>query len=252
MSNASALFRSLLVYGLCLPLAVCLGYLLANPQDFTTIAVVVVVFSVLVFPLLLRWHHVWLIAAWNTTALMVLVPGKPYLWMGLSVASLLICILQYTLNRQMTFLRAPSVTRPLLFLTAVILLTARLTGGLGARVFGGDTFGGRKYYMIFAAVMGFFAIINRRIPPKRAALYVALFYLGAATTVIANLPGHISPSLNFLFVIFPVADLGAFTSQNSVVGQAGGPSRMFGVAVLGGCWPAMASAVSWMARSPGG
>ena len=37
MSNAPALFRSLLVYGLCLPLAVFLGYLLATPLDITTL-----------------------------------------------------------------------------------------------------------------------------------------------------------------------------------------------------------------------
>ena len=66
MSNASALFRSLLVYGLCLPLAVFLGYLLANPLDPETVTVVAVIFFVLAIPLLLRWHHAWLIATWNT------------------------------------------------------------------------------------------------------------------------------------------------------------------------------------------
>ena len=181
MSNASALFRSLLIYGLCLPLAVCLGYMLADPMTFTTIGVVVAVFFVLATPLLLRWHHVWLIASWNMTALLFFVPGKPQVWMGLAAASLTISILQYALNREMKFLHVPAVAWPLLFLTVVILLTARLTGGLGARVFGGDTYGGKRYFTVLAAVMGYFAIINRRIPPKKVGLYVALFFLGAAT-----------------------------------------------------------------------
>ena len=77
--------------------------------------------------------------------------------------------------------------------------------------------------MMLAAVMGYFAIINRRIPPKRAGLYVALFFLGAATMAIANLPGVISPAFNFLFLFFPVANMEAFTDQNSVVGPAGLP-----------------------------
>ena len=54
MSNASALFRSLIVYGLCLPLAVTLGYLLANPLDLTTVAVVGILLFVLMIPFFLR------------------------------------------------------------------------------------------------------------------------------------------------------------------------------------------------------
>jgi hypothetical protein len=217
MTNASALFRSLLVYGLCLPLAVYLGYLLANPLDSTTQGVVLVVLLVLAIPLFLRWHHLWLIAAWNATALLFFVPGKPQVWIGLAAVSLTMSILQYALNRNMKFLSVPSVARPLLLLAAVILVTARITGGISFRLFGGDTYGGRNYVELVAAVVGYFAIINRRIPAKRAFLYVALFFLGAGTMAIANLPGVINPAFNFLFMFFPVQDVGALAEQNSVV-----------------------------------
>ena len=233
MSNASAVFRSLLIYGLCLPLAVFLGYLLANPQDFTTVTMVVIIFFVLTIPLLLRWHHVWLIATWNTTAMLFFLPGKPALWMGLAAASFTISILQYTLNRRMVFLHAPSVARPLVFLIAVVLITARLTGGFGMRIMGGDTNGGKRYLMIIAAVLGYFAMINRRIPPKRANLYVTLFFLGAATVVIADMPGVVSPSLNFLYVLFPVTSVDAFTNQNSVTAHESLITRSVGLATLG-------------------
>jgi len=235
MSNVSALFRSLLIYGLCLPLAVVLGYLLAaeNPLNFTTVGAVVVVVGILMIPLLLRWHHPWLIAMWNSTAMLFFLPGRPQVWMGLAAVSLAISILQFTLNRRMTFLHAPTVTRPLLILTAVVLITAHLTGGFGFKVFGGDTYGGKRYVMILAAVMGFFAIINRQIPPKRAGLYVALFFLGATTLAIANLPGIISPAFNFVFFVFPVARLSDFTDPNSVVGQTEYVSRWFGFSQCG-------------------
>ena len=36
MSSASSLFRSLLIYSVCLPLAVVLGYFLAQPSDPAT------------------------------------------------------------------------------------------------------------------------------------------------------------------------------------------------------------------------
>ncbi|HNR72473.1 MAG TPA: hypothetical protein PKI07_13160, partial [Verrucomicrobiota bacterium] len=77
MSNASALFRSLIVYGLCLPLAVALGYLLANPLDLTTVVVVGSLCFILMIPIFLRWHHVWLIAAWNMSAVVFFLPGRP-------------------------------------------------------------------------------------------------------------------------------------------------------------------------------
>src|ERR1019366_5304872 len=145
MSNASALFRSLLVYGVCLPLAVFLGYLLATPYDLTTIGVVGVVLLVLAIPLLLRWHHAWLIVTWNTTAMVVFLPGRPQVWMALAAISFTISILQYALNRRLKFLHVPSVGWPLILLTVVILITARLTGGIGFRILGGDTYGGKRY-----------------------------------------------------------------------------------------------------------
>jgi hypothetical protein len=240
MSNAPALFRSLIVYGLCVPLAVILGYLLANPLDLATVGVVGVIFFVLIIPLLLRWHHAWLIATWNMTAMLFFLPGKPALWMGLAAVSFTICILQYALNRKKLFLDAPTVARPLLLLLAVILITARLTGGLGMRIMGGDTIGGKKYITLLVAVLGYFAIINRRIPPKRASLYVALFFLGAATMAIGDLPGRVSPALNFIFMFFPVTSMDAFTNENSVVAQQDVLGRLNGLGYLGlGCFCAM-------------
>jgi len=239
MSNASALFRSLLAYGICLPLAVFLGYLLATPLDLTTVSVVVVVVFVMVMPLLLRSHHFLLFAAWNTTALVFFLPGRPPVWMALAAASLGICILQYTLNRNMKFLSVPSVARPLIFLTIVVLLTMRLTGGLGLASFGSDTNGGKKYFGVLMAIVGYFAMINRQIPSKRVGLYIALFFLGSASMLIADLPGKVNPIFNFLFVLFPVSNVSAFTDRNSVVETSGLISRLSGLAYLGSaviCW----------------
>ena len=233
MSNASALFRSLLIYGLCLPLAVFLGYLLATPLDLTTVMVVVFILFMLAIPLLLRWHHAWLIASWNITAVLFFVPGRPSVWMALAAISLGISILQYTLNRKMKFLHAPSIAWPLIFLTAVIFVTAGLTGGLGARVFGGDTYGGKRYFVILAAVIGYFAIINRQIPQKRANLYVALFFLGATTMAIGNLPGVLPSAFDFLFALFPVINMDAFIESNAVVWQTSFIGRVIGLAFLG-------------------
>jgi len=82
MTNASSLFRSLLVYTICVPLAVFLGYVMATGTsgaawplfDPTTSIVVGLLLFLLVLPLLLRWHHAWLITSWNFSVVAFFLP----------------------------------------------------------------------------------------------------------------------------------------------------------------------------------
>ncbi len=230
MTSASTLLRSLLVYGLCLPLAVFLGYMMGTP-DPTTFVVVLIVIFVLMLPLILRWHHVWLIAVWNTTAVIFFLPGSPQLWMGMAALSLLMSILLHMLNRDERFLWVPSITVSLIFLGVVVLVTARLTGGFGLRAFGSEVHGGRRYFQLLAAIMGYFALTGKRIPQERALLYVSLFFLGYATLAVGNLAGMISPAFNFLFLLFPVEDLSAL--RNDPVTTTGLIMRSGGLTMLG-------------------
>jgi hypothetical protein len=231
MTSASALLRSLLVYGLCLPLAVFLGYMLATPLDRETFAAVMIVLFVLMIPLILRWHHVWLIASWNMTVVIFFLPGSPQLWMGLTALSLLMSILQHALNRDQRFLWVPSITLSLIFLGVVVLGTARLTGGIGLRAFGSEVHGGRRYFSLLAAILGYFALTGRRIPPDRAVLYICLFFLGYATMAVGSLAGMISPVFNFLFLLFPVEDLSVLS--NDPAGPASLIMRSGGLNMLG-------------------
>jgi hypothetical protein len=226
MSNASALFRSLIVYGLCLPLAVALGYLLADPLDLTTVTVVGIILFILMIPFFLRWHHAWLIAAWNTSAVLFFLPGRPNVWAGMAALSFCIGLLQYTINRNMKFLRVPSVARPLFFFAAVVLITMRLTGGIGLKAFGSSVNGGKNYLTIAAAIIGYFALISRQIPPKRAGLYVSLFFLGTATWAIGDLPVVLPSGFNFLYLVFPLLGSGALAQQGVSVT---GPIRITGL-----------------------
>jgi O-antigen ligase len=235
MSNVSGLLRALLIYGCCIPLAVVVGYLLATPLDPYSLGVVGILLLVLSVPLLLRWHHVWLIASWNMSAVIFFLPGRPGLWMGLAGASLAIGIVQYAINRNMKFLYIPSVTRPLLFLTIVVLVTARLTGGIGLKAMGSQINGGKYYVVIFASVIAYFALVSRPIPANRANLYVTLFFLGGATLALGELPRWLPPGFNFLFLIFPVMNQSVMLEQSgtSVVDMGGALSRITGLGFFG-------------------
>ena len=50
---AVSLFRSLLIYGICVPLALMLGYLITTPYDFTSFTVVGAVLFLLLVLLML-------------------------------------------------------------------------------------------------------------------------------------------------------------------------------------------------------
>src|SRR6185295_15645224 len=158
MANTFAVSRNHLVFGLCLPLAVLLGYLLAEPLDSSSLAVVVMVVSVLFVPLMIRWHHPALILSWNATINPFFFPGRPYLWMVMSFISLFFGVLGRSVNAEKRFFYVPSVSKALLCLLAVVWVTAIMTGGLGSRITSGmmgsgsETYGGKGYYYITAAV----------------------------------------------------------------------------------------------------
>jgi hypothetical protein len=210
MTNAASIIRALLIYGLCLPLAIFLGYVLAMPLDRVNLFFVAVVVLLPLIPLLLRWHHVMLVLSWNMMMVLFFLPGSPYVWIVMVAVSLGLTALQHILKRNVQFASVPSVTLPLLFLAAVILITAKLTGGIGLRSFGGEANGGRRYIILLASIAGYFAITSHRTPPGRATLYTALYFLGALSMVITSAAPWMPRGLHALYALFPVENVNGF------------------------------------------
>jgi len=235
MTSASSLLRSLLIYSICLPLAVFLGYLIAQESNpifnLTTYIGILPVLFVLALPLLLRWHHALLIATWNLTAVLYFLPGPPDWWMAMAALSLTLSVIQCILNPRLHFLRAPTVSWPLLFLAAVIVVTAACKGGFGLRTFGSDLYGGKRYLMILLAILGYFAFISRPIPPKYAARYAVLFFLGPATAAIGDLGSILPENMYFVYMLFPIGAHGYYSIINDTVGPAVAVDRLGGVAM---------------------
>jgi len=230
MTNAFSLFRTLIIYSICLPLAIIVGYFLATtPTDFTSFVTIVILLCLMTIPLFLRWHYPWMILTWNMSAILFFFPGKPFIGWFVILISLFISVLQYILNRQLKFISAPIIVKPLLFILLVVVLTARLTGGIGLNVLGGgENVGGKRYLCLILAVMGFFALTAVKIPPQRRKLYIFLFFGGALSMAVANLAYVVTPSLSFIFLVFPTDQGGAdavtnnaFAAQYSIVRLAG-------------------------------
>jgi hypothetical protein len=193
----------LLIYGLCVPLAVIMGFMLATPQDFSSFGMILIVFGVLLSPIVLRHHHALVVFTWNAALMIFLLPGAPALGTAAAVLSLTISIIERTMNRNRRFLWVPSVVWPLVVLSVVVLATAELTGGIGGRVFGSETWGARRYFGVFGAVIGYFALTSQRIPREKAVLYASIFFLSGLTSMISDLAFMGGRQFDFLFALFP-------------------------------------------------
>jgi hypothetical protein len=202
MTSGTPLLRTLVIYGVCLPLAVIVGYVLAY-SDWSTMYIVGLIMGVLALPFLLKLHHPFLLLTWNCGAVAFLLPGRPSVWLLVAAGSLTISILQRTLVSGKQFWSPSSLTWPLIVLAVVALLTAQLNGGVGFRVLGSETYGGRRIFDLLGAVLGYFALTAQRIPPNRALLFCGLFFLGGITKAIGSFMDFAPASLTYIFLIFP-------------------------------------------------
>jgi hypothetical protein len=201
MANSIAVSRAQLIYAVCLPLAILMGYLLADPQDLNSLVIIGLVLGALCIPAFMRWYHPWLFASINAATAIMLLPGNPPLWMLLAVAGSVVAVLNRFTNPEARFVVVPSLVKPLLFLLAVVIVTGECRGGFGMRILGSSQFGGRYYFFLVGAVMAYFALTSKRIPIERAHFLVGLFFL----TGLSGLIPVLAPLLNmdFLLQVFP-------------------------------------------------
>ncbi len=202
--NAVALPRSVLIYAVVLPLALVLGYVLATPDTTKSLLLVGLLAGTLSIPALLRWHYPVLVFSWNASVILAFFPGRPSLWMLFAGISLGIAILNCVLDKRLQFQHVPSITWPLLTLLAIVVITAKLTGGIGLRALGSSTYGGRKFVFIVAAVIGYFALSSQTIDWRRARTLTSVYFLSGLTGLIANLIYLAGPAFYILYWVISV------------------------------------------------
>ena len=204
MVSSPFLPRLLLIYGVSIPLAIFVGYFLANPLDLVPFFIFSLLVMFLLVPLMMRWYHPILIFSWNAALFIILLPGQPFIWVPMAGTAFLFALMDRILSKRETFLSAPSVTWPLVLLTIVALLTAKATGGIGLRSLGSETYGGKRYMFMFAAILGYFALIGKRVPIHLAPKYAGMFFLSSLTAMISNLVFAAGPAFYFLYYVIPV------------------------------------------------
>src|ERR1044071_1064204 len=119
MFRESSLLHGLLVFGICVPLALFIGYELATPQEsFFSIGLIL---FLLFIPVLLKFHHEALILTWNVYLVAFFLPGAPALGYFGAGLSLFFSAAKRALLRQGNFIHCPSVSIPLILLAGIVL-----------------------------------------------------------------------------------------------------------------------------------
>ncbi len=208
INNSSALFRSLIVYAVCVPMAVFVGWTLTNPLDYQSIGFIGVLTALLAFPLLMKWHYPLLIFSWACPVSLFFLPGHPNLFLPMVLASLSISVVERILNKEQPFLPSGGVRWPLIALLGVVIITAELTGGFGFRSMGSNVYGGKKYATLIIGILSFFAITARPIPKKYANLYITLYFAGSFVFFLMDLYPIIPEPLHFIYLLIPFSNSG--------------------------------------------
>lgn len=226
MSSMPASLRILVVYVICIPLALFLGYQISNPLSYDSLATVGIVLLVLVTPLMLKWHRPLLFFSLGTSMVVFFLPGRPRLGLVMVGVSLMISVLQRTLQHRSRFVRAPEITWPLLAVMAVVFATMFLRGGIGLNFLGSKMVGGSRYLMLLLGCFSFFALTAQSIPRERVNTYTALFFLGGVTAVVGDLFTFAPTALHPVFWVFP-------PSMDMRSGEMTlGVTRLFGLALM--------------------
>jgi hypothetical protein len=203
MPNSLNIPKAHLALGLSLPLAVLLGYFLAEPMDLGNLAVVIFVLSALAIPLMIRWYYPALVLLWNAAIIPTFLPGRPAMWALAAFLGLLIVVVSRAVSKNVRFEFEPSIIKPLLVLTGVVVATGLLTGGFGVRMLGSGQYGGKHYFYFLAAVAGYFVFTSRRILPQQAGRYVAMYFLAGLTSGISILASLGGTQSSYLWLLFP-------------------------------------------------
>ncbi len=204
MSWLSPAVTKAIVFAVVSLLAIVIGVQLADPLGTTSMGLGGSLALLLLFPFLLKHHHLILALTWNSALFVFFLPGSPPAGFVMVFISLGASVLIRTINKQASFTNVKELTGPLVCLACVVVVTAMARGGVGFRFLGGESNGGKQTIFILAAIVGYFAFSIRPTSLVRAPLFSALFALGATTQIVASLVQLAGGPLDFLTMFFNI------------------------------------------------
>src|SRR5664279_2279191 len=102
MNNSAAILRALIIYAICIPLAIVVGFgavSVGNAPSYVNFSAFGMLVLVLCAPILLRWHHPLLVLSWSLPLTVFFLKGSPQVWLPMMAVSLGISVLQRAMNK---------------------------------------------------------------------------------------------------------------------------------------------------------
>jgi hypothetical protein len=193
--------KIIVAYVFAIPLALILGILAASP-DRLTFFLLGMLFFFLALPLIIKWHHAFLIAFWASVFSAFFLPGQPPFWLVFAGLSFGVSLLSQIMGRR-PFLSAPEMVGPIVMLTLVVVGTACLRGGIGLRALGAAAQGGRYYMYVLGAIVGYFALTAGHISLAKSEKMSALYFLSGTTYALSNLAYALGPAFYVMYNFVP-------------------------------------------------
>src|SRR3954469_16920078 len=113
---------------------------MSSPLETQSLSVIGIVVFVLLLPVLFKYHYALLVFSWNATMIVFFMPGQPNFWCLMVAINLVMAVCYRVLQRRQLFTHVPMLTFSWLLLGAVVLLTAKINGGVGMRALGGGSY----------------------------------------------------------------------------------------------------------------
>ena len=213
MIGSSPLLKNGLIYIAAIIAAIFVGLMLAEPDDREALGGVLLVLSVLMIPLARTYHHTWLIASINAPLILGMLPGQAPLWSLLGILTLGLAMVDKILVKRREPILIPSlrnVTKCLLLLALVIIVTGIVRGDLGGQAFGSTRQGVKKHLYCLTAIIVYFAVSSRSIPTDQAPRLVIIFFASQMLAMLTDVIWALGPSAYGAFLILqPAADFSA-------------------------------------------
>jgi O-antigen ligase len=195
--------KAFLFFAVVSAVAVVAGVALADPLQRDSLLLVGLMLGVLAIPLLLRWNYWILVVSLYGPFILGFLPGEPPLWAFAAAATLGIAFFERTLNarREPILASTPGITRSLLVLVAVILLTGFYRDDFGGQVFGSENQGIKKYGYCLAAVAVYFAMASRSMDPAQGKRAITVMLLAGSLVMLTDFIWFMGPSARYLFLV---------------------------------------------------
>ena len=229
----SALPKAVVIFAFVIPLAIVMGFFLADPTNSTNLIGVGFLLLFLLSPFLIRYHHTSLIISATAFINAFFLPGRPEMWMLLGGVSLIVSIVSWPLDRKASrYCGFRSLDLSVIFIALVVLFTMKANGGAGLNILGAQVFGGRRYVTMLAAAVAYFALVAHPLSLEKAKTLGSAFWAMSGTAILGNMAYALGPSFFFFFYLFPV-EFVLLQANAEDITFAGGVVRFSGLAPLG-------------------